>query len=149
VSRIMGINRKGRLALFASLIAAPAFAQDADTIPKKGPLLEFERTEISDTVVIKTSNTVTLKSKDYKYAEFRFVNKGDEPLFIEKVTQPEPCFSGEWPREAIKPGEGGVIRVSCAARPNGNDLVMGFTITSNDPSGLKLVVLKRHFIMQK
>lgn len=121
-------------------------AQEApDSTVKKGPILAFERFEISDTVYLKGSNTAELKSKEFKYAEYKFVNAGDEPLLITHVTQPAPCFIAEWPRQEVKPGESGVIRVACPGRQESADLVMGFTVTSNDAAGVKLLTLKRHY----
>lgn len=128
---------------------SPADTTVADTAVAKGPVIEFERMEIADTVFITVSNTTILKEKEYKYAEFRFRNTGNEPLLIQSVTQTEPCFTGEWPRQPVKPGEGGVIKVTCPGKPEGKEMVMGFTVTTNDPSGIKLLVLRRSFISRK
>jgi hypothetical protein len=135
------------------LLSIAASAQDStsvqsDTTQKKGPVLKFEVMEISDTAIISTSNTVALKEKNYKYAEYRFVNAGDEPLFIESISQPTPCFTAAWPRTPIKPGEGGVIKFTCPGKPEGDRLVMGFTVTSNDPEGIKVLVLKRQYVQK-
>lgn len=123
-----------------------ASVQLPDTAQKKGPVLEFAVTEITDTVVVETSNTVALKEKKYKYAEYSFKNTGDEPLIIQNISQPSPCFTTEWPRKPIPPGEGGVIKFTCPGKPEGENMIIGFTVTSNDPGGIKLLMLKRHFI---
>lgn len=134
---------------FAAFSQSPADTAIVDTAVTRGPVIEFDRMEITDTVFITTSNTAILKQKKYKYAEFRFRNTGDEPLIIESVTQTTPCFTGEWPRQPVKPGEGGVIKVTCPGKPEGRQMVMGFTVTTNDPSGIKLLVLRRSFLTGK
>lgn len=137
-----------KLVIFIAIILATGslHAQEAaDTTAKKGPLLQFERFEISDTVYVKGSNTAEIKSKEYKYAEYKFVNAGDEPLLITHVTQPAPCFIAEWPREEVKPGESGMVRIACPGKQQSADIIMGFTVTSNDASGVKLLTLKRHY----
>jgi hypothetical protein len=140
---------KRKIHLVAPLIFCTlhlAAQETADTSARKGPVIKFEKMEISDTVYITKTNTAMLKDKDHKYAEFRFKNTGDEPLLIERVTQSQPCFTGEWPRKPIEPGEEGVIKVTCPGKPEGKEMVMGFTVTTNDPTGIKLLVLKRSFI---
>ena len=137
----------GAALVFSSLTAlAQVDTVPQDTVAKRGPMIEFERMEINDTVYIDKTNTAIIKEKDYKYAEFRFKNTGDEPLLIEAITQSSPCFSGEWPRQPIKPGEGGVIRVTCPGKPLSKEMVMGFTVATNDPAGIKLLVLKRKYV---
>lgn len=147
-------TNKSFLPVISLLLTATAFAQDTTSVPtdstkKKGPVLQFEVMEISDTAIITMSNTAALREKNYKYAEFRFMNAGDEPLLIESVSQPAPCFSAAWPRTPINPGEGGSIKVTCPGKPEGDKIITGFTIASNDPEGIKLIVLRRHFVVRE
>lgn len=53
----------------------------------------------------------TLAKGDTKDVEFHFTNVGDADLIIEVVTACK-CTNLEWPTEAIKPGEMGVIRAT-------------------------------------
>ncbi len=53
----------------------------------------------------------TLSHGDTKDMEFHFTNTGDSDLLIEVVTACK-CTNIDWPKEAIKPGEMGVIKAT-------------------------------------
>lgn len=42
---------------------------------------------------------------------FRFVNDGDAPLVIKKITKSCSCLTADFSRKPIKPGESGEIRI--------------------------------------
>jgi hypothetical protein len=44
--------------------------------------------------------------------EFRFVNEGDAPLVIKKITKSCSCMDVDYSRKPVKPGESGVIKVT-------------------------------------
>jgi hypothetical protein len=44
-------------------------------------------------------------------SEFKFTNKGKEPLILTNVRSSCGCTVPQWPREPILPGESGVIKV--------------------------------------
>ena len=43
--------------------------------------------------------------------EFRFVNKGDAPLIIKKITKSCSCTTVNYSRKPVMPGESGVITI--------------------------------------
>ena len=43
--------------------------------------------------------------------EFRFVNKGDAPLVIKKITKSCSCMSVVYSREPVMPGQSAVIKI--------------------------------------
>lgn len=43
--------------------------------------------------------------------EFRFVNKGDAPLVIKKITKSCSCMSVVYSRKPVMPGEAAVIKI--------------------------------------
>ncbi|RZL16906.1 MAG: DUF1573 domain-containing protein [Pedobacter sp.] len=63
--------------------------------------------------------------------EFKFENTGKTPLIITNATATCGCTIPEWPKEPIKPGDKGVIKVifNSLGKPGLNDKVI--TITSN------------------
>ena len=71
--------------------------------------------------------------------EFKFKNKGKEPLIISNSTGSCGCTVPTWPKEPIKPGESGVIKVHYATDRIGNfDKTVTVTSNAKTPS----VVLK-------
>lgn len=42
---------------------------------------------------------------------FRFVNDGDAPLVIKKITKSCSCLTADFSRKPVKPGESGEIRI--------------------------------------
>lgn len=42
---------------------------------------------------------------------FRFVNDGNEPLMIKKITKSCSCMTADFSRKPVKPGESGEIRL--------------------------------------
>lgn len=62
--------------------------------------------------------------------EFKFKNTGKEPLIISMARGSCGCTVPEWPKEPIKPGESGVIKVSYDTKRTG-PINKNVTITSN------------------
>ena len=73
--------------------------------------------------------------------EFKFKNTGKEPLVISNGVGSCGCTVPEWPKEPIKPGESGVVKVKYAT-----DRVGAFektvTLTSNAKSSTKVLKIK-------
>lgn len=74
----------------------------AQFVHEKFPILSFVRDSIS---------LGTLVKGDTKDMEYHFTNTGDTDLIIEVVTACK-CTNIEWPKEAIKPGDKGVIKAT-------------------------------------
>ena len=67
--------------------------------------------EFSDSLLTGEFGTVSKqKQPSYTY-DFRFVNKGSEPLVINKVEPNCTCIDADFPKQPIKPGEEGKIQV--------------------------------------
>jgi len=71
-------------------------------IQEKAPMFRFVRDSV---------DLGTLAKGDQKELEFHFTNIGDDDLIIEVVTACK-CTDIVWPKEAIAPGEGGVIKAT-------------------------------------
>lgn len=73
--------------------------------------------------------------------EFKFTNVGKEPLIISNAVGSCGCTTPNWPKEPIKPGGTGVIKVKYAT-----DRIGGFektiTITSNADTPTKVIKIK-------
>lgn len=70
---------------------------------KRGPQMVFERTSYD-------FGDVPRKGGDL-VKEFRFVNEGDAPLVIKKITKSCSCMSVTYSRKPVVPGEMGVIKI--------------------------------------
>ncbi len=105
------------------LLASFSFAQKA-----KNPKIVFEHTLYDF--------GYAGPGQEIKY-DFRFSNKGDARLIIEKVTACCGCSVKLVPGKDIMPGEGGEIQTVCAM-PRHEDLhEKTFTVLSNDPAAKK------------
>ncbi len=73
--------------------------------------------------------------------EFKFTNIGKEPLIISNAVGSCGCTTPNWPKEPIKPGATGVIKVKYAT-----DRVGAFektiTLTSNAETPTKVIKIK-------
>lgn len=73
--------------------------------------------------------------------EFKFTNTGKEPLIISNAVGSCGCTTPNWPKEPIKPGATGVIKVKYAT-----DRVGAFektiTLTSNAETPSKVIKIK-------
>lgn len=90
--------KKLLLCLMMSVIALSASAQS-----KVGPLMIFDRTSHD-------FGDVPRKGGDL-IKEFRFVNEGDSPLVIKKITKSCSCMTVTYSRKPVKPDESGVIKI--------------------------------------
>ncbi|MGB3946443.1 MAG: DUF1573 domain-containing protein [Bacteroidia bacterium] len=73
--------------------------------------------------------------------EFKFTNTGKEPLIISNAVGSCGCTTPNWPKEPIKPGATGVIKVKYAT-----DRIGAFektiTLTSNADTPTKVIKIK-------
>lgn len=68
-----------------------------------GPVMSFSELE---------HNFGTIKQGEVVTYEFRFKNSGKEPLIINNATGSCGCTVPDWPKEPIRPGGEGVIKVT-------------------------------------
>ena len=90
--------KKLLLCLLLAVVAVSVSAQS-----KKGPRMIFDRTSHD-------FGDVPRKGGDL-IKEFRFVNDGDEPLVIKKITKSCSCMSVVYSRKPVMPGQAAVIKI--------------------------------------
>ena len=95
-------DRHSKGDLPADVIMNPNSASGVND-PDKLPVIEFE-TDFHDFGKLMAGEKVTYS--------FKFTNKGKGLLLISRVSTSCGCAVSEYPKEPIKPGEGGTIDVS-------------------------------------
>lgn len=85
------------------LIVAMTISESLMAQSKKGPRMVFDRTSHD-------FGDIPRKGGDL-IKEFRFVNEGDSPLVIKKITKSCSCITVTFSRKPVKPGEAGVIKI--------------------------------------
>lgn len=73
--------------------------------------------------------------------EFKFTNVGKEPLIISNAVGSCGCTTPQWPKEPIKPGASGVIKVHYATDRVGQ-FEKTVTLTSNADTPSKVIKIK-------
>ena len=96
-------------------------------------VMTFEKNE-HDFGVIKPESKV-----DYI---FKFKNTGKEDLVISNAQGSCGCTIPEYPKEAIKPGESGKIKVSFNSAGKSGNQQKSVTITANTEVGKELLTIK-------
>lgn len=96
-------------------------------------VMSFEKKE-HDFGVIKPESKV-----DYT---FKFKNTGKEDLVISNAQGSCGCTIPEYPKEAIKPGESGKIKVSFNSAGKSGNQQKSVTITANTEAGKELLTIK-------
>lgn len=86
------------LCLVSLLFAAGAVAQE-----KVGPKMTFDSATYNFGEVARKGGDLV--------KEFRFVNNGDEPLVIKKITKSCSCTTVSYSRKPVMPGQSGVITI--------------------------------------
>ena len=83
----------------------------------------------------------TLKQGAECAVEFKFKNTGKEPLVISNAQPSCGCTVPQWPKEPIKPGESGVIKVKYDSNRVG-PFEKTVTVTSNAKTQQKVLRIK-------
>ncbi len=83
----------------------------------------------------------TIKHGGNGVYEFKFKNTGKEPLIISNAAGSCGCTVPTWPKEPIKKGETGVIKVSYDTKRVGS-FTKTVTITSNAKTNPKILTIK-------
>lgn len=111
--------------------AAPAPAVTA--VSTDGPVMKFDKDE---------HNFGTIKQGDKVEYAFEFVNNGKEPLIITEAHGSCGCTVPEWPKQPLKKGEKGTIKVTfnSAGKQGMQDKTV--TITSNAADSPKVLHIK-------
>jgi len=103
------------------------------------PEIVFETETINYGTIEKGSNGVR---------EFSFTNTGKSPLIISNARGSCGCTVPTWPKEPIKPGEKGVIKVKYDTNRSG-PINKSVTITSNAKTPTKVLRIKGNVIVPK
>lgn len=101
------------------------------------PEIEFETETINYGEIEKGADGVR---------EFKFTNTGKSPLIISNARGSCGCTVPTWPKEPIKPGEDGVIKVKYDTNRQG-PINKSVTITSNAKTPTKVLRIKGNVIV--
>jgi Protein of unknown function (DUF1573) len=112
---------------------AAATSAPAAAVKKDGPVFKFEKEEY---------NFGTIKQGDKVEYSFEFVNSGKEALIITEAHGSCGCTVPEWPKQPLKKGEKGTIKVTfnSAGKEGMQDKTV--TITSNAADSPKVLHIK-------
>ncbi len=83
----------------------------------------------------------TIKHGGNGVYEFKFKNMGKEPLIISNAAGSCGCTVPTWPKEPIKKGETGIIKVSYDTKRVGS-FTKTVTLTSNAKTASKVLTIK-------
>ena len=72
---------------------------------------------------------------------FKFKNEGTEPLIIKNAKGSCGCFTPDWPKEAIQPGESGEIKVKYDTNRVGA-FTKTVTLTTSEEVGTRVITGK-------
>lgn len=111
------------------LNAAPTATPPADG---KYPNMEFEKTE-HDFGMINQGDKVTYV--------FKFKNTGEADLLISKAKGSCGCTVPEYPKEPIKPGESGELKVSFNSAGKRGKQTKNVTLTTNTKNGMEKLIV--------
>lgn len=98
--------------------AKPVSAAEASI----APVMKFEKD---------TYNFGKIKQGDKVSYDFKFTNTGKSPLIITNAASTCGCTIPEWPKEPIKPQDGGVIKVTFNSAGKGGLIDKLIIVTSN------------------
>lgn len=112
-----------KLFSLTGLLVLLVFAANADD--KKGPQLTFENERYD-------YGTVYLDDMPETRLAIKFTNTGDEPLVLSHVRACCGTRVTQWPREAIMPGEEGVINIEFRLAPRPQRISRTITATYNN-----------------
>ena len=111
--------------------AAPAVTPEVDS--KNQPDMKFD---------VEEYNFGTVKQGETVTYEFHFSSTGKEPLIISNAQASCGCTVPQWPKEPLKKGEKGVIKVSFNSTGKMGMQDKTVTISSNAKSGSKVLHMK-------
>lgn len=117
----------------------PAVVKDTTKRPDKITVMTFDKVE-HDFGVIKQGDVV-----DYS---FKFTNTGDNDLIITDAKGSCGCTVPDYPREAIKPGESGKIKVSFDSKKKSGQQLKSIALTANTEKGKEILRIKSTIIIK-
>ena len=97
---LVSCQNDGQKQLSGDLVTNPKSAQSPSN---KKPAIKFDKNEFDFGKI--------LQGEVVSYT-FHFTNVGDAPLLITSVDKSCGCTASDYPRDPIKPGEGGEIKIT-------------------------------------
>lgn len=123
--------------LFLAVFAANAQTEAVTVENPNAPEIIFESETVDYGTIDKGADGVR---------EFKFTNSGKSPLIISNARGSCGCTVPTWPKEPIKPGESGVIKVKYdTSRPG--PINKSVTITSNAKTPTKVLRIKGNVLV--
>ena len=129
------------------MVGTATFAQQAPVVTPPGTPV----TPVSTATVNPNAAEITFESETHDFGtfkkggdgtyDFKFTNTGKEPLIISNARGSCGCTVPNWPKEPIKPGETGVIKVTYDTKRVGA-FTKTVTITSNAKTQDKVITIK-------
>ncbi len=117
----------------AATTTEPAIAEATAPADGKYPVMTFEK-DVHDFGTLKSGGNA-----DYS---FSFTNTGDADLIITKAQGSCGCTVPEYPKEPIKPGESGKIKVSYNSGSQKGQQQKTVTLTTNSAAGVEKLTIK-------
>lgn len=124
------------------LVNNPATAdtiKESTTVAEKGAVITFEKT---------THDFGTITQGEQAEYNFKFTNTGDQELIISAANASCGCTVPEYPKQPIKPGTGGYIKVKFNSDYRLDAFEKSVTITANT-NPLSNVIIIKGFINPK
>lgn len=118
-------------AMTLAMAQAPATTPAVDN--PNGPEMKFDATD---------HVFGTIKQGDVATHEFRFKNTGKEPLIITSASGSCGCTVPDWPKDPIRPGGEGVIKVTFNSTGKMGNQDKTVTIISNAKEGTLVLHMK-------
>lgn len=117
------------------MMSPPPMPETAKPIPSDGkyPMMSFERTE-HDFGKINAGDKVTYT--------FNFTNTGAADLVISNAVGSCGCTVPEYPKEPVKPGASGKIKVTFNSTGKSGNQQKTVTISTNTQAGKELLTIK-------
>ena len=136
-SMLLACNQSNKTQQAASTPGATAVTT---ANPANAPVMKFDKDSY---------NFGKIKQGDKVSYDFQFTNTGKSPLIITDAVASCGCTKPEWPKEPIKPGDNGVIKVTfnSAGKSGLQDKLI--TITANTAQPQNLVHLVGEVIAPK
>lgn len=101
----------------------------------QGPIttVSFDRVE---------HNFGKLKDGEKPFTTFKFINTGKEDLVISNATGSCGCTVPEWPKEPIKPGKSGSIKVEFDSKDKLGEQIKTVSVSSNTEPSVNTLTIK-------
>lgn len=115
--------------------ATQIYVPEKATPPADGkyPVMEFENKE---------HDFGTISEGDKVFYTFKFKNTGEADLIIANAVGSCGCTVPEYPKQAVKPGESGEMKVSFNSAGKSGQQQKTVTITANTTSGTETLTIK-------